>query len=579
MRVRPFDRSQFTNGRPTDADAARIRSILANATRYAVTTWYHEVKNFDAQTGDHLDFGGIAEHSIRPAASEAYALAVALATGGYDAAVTGVDERTARALTVRLVGSLAFRHRVNTEGGWGYDWQTALWAALAGNAGWLLWADLPAADREYVRRMVEFEANRFIGWPVPYWRNRAGGFNGACGDTKAEENAWNSRLLFLAVVMMPRHSRRAGWAYKANELSIGAFARPADLAAKQRTRGRPLGDWLEGTNIDDDGGLVNHSIYHPDYVTTLSEMISGGLIYGLARRRIPGNALRGATVLYQSLVARRWWPAPAPPCPNSPGFRPPAAANPTGTMYVHGTDDVYYPQGNDWGTARRAHFAELDVMVGAFGLDTAVPGRAVTWERLHAQRVLDMQQRPLAGGVPSDGSTYRSAGEDTYAGREEWVAARAAESWLTKWLAHHDALRTTNAAEQIVVANSDRGVVVTGSWTVGGPAVNGPGVFGTAVRYKGPGTGEASLRFTPRLTRTRSYDVFAWWFSAPAQATNAPYTVTHARGSATVRVNQRAGGGVWHRLGTFPMGTGDHVLISDDADGYVVADAILLRPA
>lgn len=576
--VRPFDPAQFTAGIPVDEDSVRIRSILANANKYALTTWYSTVKNYDEQTGAYLDFGGIAEPNIRPAASQAYALAIALATGAYDAEATGVSEVAARSIALRLARSLAFRHRVNTTGGWGFDWQTALWAAMAGNAGWLLWADLSATDQEYVRAMVEFEANRFIGWRLPYWRNRAGTLNGACGDTKAEENAWNSRLLFLAGVMMTKHSRRSGWAYKANELSIGAFASPADLVSSEDVRGRPLSDWLEGTNINDDGSLVNHSIYHPDYVTTLSEMVSGGLIYGLSRRPIPGNALHGAALLYQSLVDKQWWPAPALPCPGSPPYQAPPAENPTGTMYVDATDGIYYPQGNDWGTTRRAHFAELDAMIGAFGLDTAVAEKAVTWERLHAQRVIEMQQRPLPGDVPSDGSTYRTAAEDTYSGREEWVAARAAETWLTKWLAHQGALLTTNEPDQIVVSNSDRGVVVTGAWTVGSPAINGPNVFGTALRYKAAGSGSATVRFTPRLTASRSYDVYAWWISAPSQASNAPYTIKHRTGVATVRVDQRAGGGAWRPLGTFTMGNGDYVQLSDNANGYVVADSILLHP-
>lgn len=574
MRVRPFDRSRFTRSQPTDGDAARIRRILANANRYALTTWWHTVRDYDAQTGDHLDLGGIAEPNIRPPASEAYALAVALATGAYSARSTGVSERTARAMTAKLVRSLAFHHRVNTEGGWGYDWQTALWAALAGNAGWLIWHDLSETDQHHVWRMVEFEANRFLGWPLPYWRNRAGRYTGACGDTKAEENAWNSRLLFLAGVMMPWHSRRAGWAYKAAELSIGAFARPSDVDNQRVVRGRPVGDWLEGTNINEDGSLVNHNIYHPDYVTTISEMVSGGLVYGLAGRRIPANALHGLPVLYESLVDKPWWPSPDRPCPNSPGFLPPTAANPTGTMYVPGSDDVYYPQGNDWGTMRRAHFAELDAMAGVFRAHRG----AGAWERRHAKRVLDMQRRPLPGGQASDGSTYRSPEEDTYSGREEWVAARAAETWLTHWLAHHGALRTTNAADQIVVCNTDRGVAVTGRWTVGSPAVNGPQVFGTGVRYKAAGTGEASVRFTPRLTATRTYDVYAWWISSDSQASDAPYTVEHTRGTTTVRVDQRTGGGAWHRLGTFTLGPGGNVLLTDDADGYVVADAVRLRP-
>ena len=53
-------------------------------------------------------------------------------------------------------------------------------------------------------RMVEHEADAFIDRTVPYWADRQGKIV-TPGDTKAEENAWNSMLLASAQAMMPRH--------------------------------------------------------------------------------------------------------------------------------------------------------------------------------------------------------------------------------------------------------------------------------------------------------------------------------------------------------------------------------------
>lgn len=578
--VSGFDPSAFTAGLPTDGDSLRASAILANANRYALTTWWTTAKDFDAQTGTYLDFGGIVENNIRPPASEAYALAVALQTGQYDPAVTGVPEATARAIATKLIRSLAYRHRVNTAGGWGYGWQTAYWTALAGTAGWLLWDDLTTGDREQVRKMVEYEANRFIGWQVPYLKDRTGALARPCGDTAAEESAWNARLLFLAPVLMPQHSRRSGWTYKANELSVSAFARPADLTDATDMRGRPLRDWLEGSNVDDDGALLNHSQYHPDYMTTITESMSGAFVPALAGRPVPANALHGANLQYDAMVDKPWWPAPLPlPCPDSPSYKAPGANNPNGTIYVDGTETIYYPHGWEAGPLRHAAFSTLDTIVRAFGLDDLVAEKADTWEDLHAQHVLAMQQRPLAGGAPSDGRMYRADSEDIYAGREEWVAARAAEAWLAKWLTHQGALGQTNAADQIVIDNADRGVTVTGTWTTGSPAANGPQVFGPSVRYKTAGTGTSSVRFTPRMSHTRSYKVYAWWISAPGQATNTPFTIAHTGGTTVVTKNQQTAGGQWVLLGTYTLGPGSYVQVNDNANGYVVADGILLDPS
>lgn len=64
-----------------------------------------------------------------------------------------------------------------------------------------------------------------------------------------------------------------------------------------------------------------------------------------------------------------------------------------------------------------------------------------------------------------------------------------------------------------------------------------------------------------------------------------PFRVTHAFGTTTVRVDQRAAGtpdprgGNWARLGVFAFdsGAGAKVELNGNANGYVVADAVRLR--
>jgi hypothetical protein len=568
--VAPFDVTSFPAGIPTDADSVRVRRILANTNRYALTTWWNA--KYAAQTGAYLTLGGNGEGNVRPPASESVALAAALASGGYDPAVTGVPQATALSVTVRLVGSVAKQHIANTAGGWGNGWQTAYWAALAGTAGWLLWNSLTSTDREYVRKMVEYEANRFIGLPVPYWKDRAGHLVGSCSDTKAEESAWNSQLLMLAPVMMPQHSRRSGWAYKANELAVGAYARPADLGSSADVLGRPVTDWLDGTNVNNDGTLINHNKHHPDYATTLVERTFGGVVAALAHRVSPRTVTHNAALVYSMLVDKKFWPPPALPCPGSPVFVAPPANDPDGTCYIDDSAAIYYPEGNDWGTDRRMHFANLDAAARVYAFDSLVAQKAAYWEPFHAQRVLDMQNRS------ADRRTYIAAAEDTYFGREEWVAVGAAQAWLAKWAASKSAISVQNSLAQIVLDDLDRATSVVGTWTRGTPAANGPQVFGPTVRYKAAGSGTASVTFTPRLSQTRTYKVYGWWLAAPAQATNAPYTVRHATGTTTIQASQRINGGLWNLLGSFSMGAGSYVRLTDAANGYVVADAIMLDP-
>jgi hypothetical protein len=103
-------------------------------------------------------------------------------------------------------------------------------------------------------------------------------------------------------------------------------------------------------------------------------------------------------------------------------------------------------------------------------------GEARGWARRHGEALLAMQRRPLPGGAPSDGRTYRTADEDTYPLREEWVAAQAADMWLATWLVARDGgLTTTDAPLPAILgdAEPDRLVAVRPGRHPPGPARDG----------------------------------------------------------------------------------------------------------
>lgn len=111
--------------------------------------------------------------------------------------------------TVKLIGSLAYRHKANSgKEGWGDLWQSALWAAQAATAGWMMWDFLSPEQQEMVCRMTVYEADRFLDYKVPYYRDVQGNVIYK-GDSKAEENAWNSNILVIASTMMPGHVRES----------------------------------------------------------------------------------------------------------------------------------------------------------------------------------------------------------------------------------------------------------------------------------------------------------------------------------------------------------------------------------
>lgn len=99
-------------------------------------------------------------------------------------------------------------------------------------------------------------------------------------------------------------------------------------------------------------------------------------------------------------------------------------------------------------------------------------------------------------------------------------------------------------------------------------------------RFTGSGSGNRQATFTPNIIHPGDYEVFIWFFTTPKSATNTPYTINFNGGSTTIRLNHQGaiGGGDWYSLGIyhFASGTSGNIIISNDADGSVEADAVRL---
>ena len=102
------------------------------------------------------------------------------------------------------------------------------------------------------------------------------------------------------------------------------------------------------------------------------------------------------------------------------------------------------------------------------------------------------------------------------------------------------------------------------------------------------GGSSATATWRPNIHTTANYKVYAWWAAGSNRAPDAPYTICYADINTkedcypieivceTVTVNQRENGGQWNLLGTYPFSarTQGYVVLSNDANGYVIADAI-----
>lgn len=399
-----------------------VAGILLNTNKYALNTWYNEVKKFNAQQGKYLDLGGKSEHFIRPVSHEAFALTVSLRLNVYNPEVTGVAREEAIDKTVKLITSLAYRHKANSgKEGWGDAWQSALWAAQAGTAGWMMWEYLTPEQREMVCKMMVHEADRFIAYKVPYYRNPQGEIIYK-GDSKAEENAWNSNILSLATAMMPEHAHWRQWMQKNVELLLSAYAAPSDLLNNTKINGLRPSEVLQGSNIEENGLVVNHGIIHPDYMCAIMHNGLNALVYGLAGMKSPKAMLFNGDKVYYALTDLDFKGK---------------------TIYVKdatggASSQMFFPEGNDWGLGRQDGSWMMDMFAYVYGWDRGSSIKALDWAKTRNKKMLEMQGRFQTGQY------YGARSESSFNSREEWYAAQIAFGYLVLWEKQQKMIRFTN---------------------------------------------------------------------------------------------------------------------------------------
>jgi hypothetical protein len=325
-----------------------------------------------------------------------------------------------KAKAVKLISSLAYHHagRIPSPTAtpwsdlehWGFvpdhypakcyvNWGTGRPASYAGLAAWLLWDEFTSTQKEDIRKMVEYEANRFIntttffhvplatpigggtlvpGQPVlpnvGYRYDATGTLRTTTstatpstsvpddyrdgyympGDTKAEENAWKARIVQLAAAMMPNHPNVDKWWSASLDLTVSAFSRYRDVIGTEMLHGREARAWLNGSNAensasypDTDGLIVNGLYLNPNYAAAIIHSAQAGIVNPLAGRSAPKGAYFNADQVYDTWVNLSFTPT-ATPCYNipwvppdveqmNPCFNNPEALNTSATIYTLAT--------------------------------------------------------------------------------------------------------------------------------------------------------------------------------------------------------------------------------------------------
>ena len=221
--------------------------------------------------------------------------------------------------------------------------------------------------------------------------------------------------------MMPEHPHVTRWKEVCSELMVSSYSRESDMDRTEPVLdGKSPKEWLKGYNAREDGIVLNHGFINADYTTCITSQLRAVLFCSLAGIPVPESFDFNANMCYSGLT-----------CVN---FDSPPFDEPGGTMYIPGSVEVYYPQGNDWSLYRVPCFYNLDIYAHVFGYDRDIPVKAFDWIPLRAEKMLQMQSRH------EDGRMYTKEEFKTYPAIEQYVIWQIADAYLLLWLDAHGQL-------------------------------------------------------------------------------------------------------------------------------------------
>ena len=367
------------------------------------------------------------EHWIRPNTGTVLGFCFLHHFGSYDESVVGVSRE--ELLNETIVPMMRYLTATHLTGGrptsdgkcWGSQWQSAHWAHMLGRGAWWIWDDLPADVQDGVRKVMAHEADRIAATEPPH---------SVFGDTKAEENAWNSQVLSVAAVLMPEDPRRPKWEQAYQRWALSAFLRPADESSNQIVDGRPLSEQFTGANIHDDFTLENHGRVHPDYMTTFLLSAGCAVDYAMSGRKPPESAFHNVAGVYENL---KWFSLP------SGGF--------------------VYPNGQDWELLRDPEWTYLHLFMAAQGNDPDAWGLMLPCLATQDR----MQARSQSGTVYLDEEFFFAStlSDQLYYGAMAWLALEYRGAIVDKPTEKWGVLRLDSGK---LILNRTRTAVHTFSW-------------------------------------------------------------------------------------------------------------------
>ncbi|MDD5673257.1 MAG: hypothetical protein PHC61_03770 [Chitinivibrionales bacterium] len=141
---------------------------------------------------------------------------------------------------------------------WGENWRSGLWATLLGLACTLMRDALDEETISTVKRVLAFEADRFIDLLPP---------TGYEYDTKLEENAQDTMAIAWALALHENHPHRKKWEYALTIWALNTATTIADRSVHSPLSGRSIAQWTCTQTLWPDMTAENHGFFYPELLT------------------------------------------------------------------------------------------------------------------------------------------------------------------------------------------------------------------------------------------------------------------------------------------------------------------------
>ena len=179
----------------------------------------------------------------------------------------------------------------SNNGYWGsvsnsdYVWESSLWAMSVAYSAFFQWETLTEAQKGYIKAMLVAECNYELQRSIP---------TGYAGDTKAEENGWETNILAATLGMFPDHELAPKWFARLREFAINCYSHVDDknnhTIIDPDYDSKTVANLYKGQNLYDDYTLQNHNLFHTSYQNVvMQELGESALALKLFQTQLHGK--------------------------------------------------------------------------------------------------------------------------------------------------------------------------------------------------------------------------------------------------------------------------------------------------